>query len=213
MFSLLAALIAVTVFLCVLMGLRADLTRSRSGKILAFLVLFLMPCLVTWAGFSMQMERAKSTEFCLSCHIMADFGRSLYVDDKSYLPAAHFQNHRIPRGEACYTCHTNYTMFGGLHSKWRGLRHVYVEYLGTIPKPENIKLYEPFNNRECLYCHAGARSFLESSSHHKNPELLALAGSNKLSCMSSGCHDIVHDVATLKDANFWKEPASAGHRH
>jgi hypothetical protein len=30
------------------------------------------------------------------------------------------------------------------------------------------------------------------------------AASNQLSCMSSGCHDITHDVGTLHDATFWK---------
>jgi len=29
--------------------------------------------------------------------------------------------------------------------------------------------------------------------------------SNQISCMTSKCHDTVHDVATLKDATFWKE--------
>ena len=29
--------------------------------------------------------------------------------------------------------------------------------------------------------------------------------SGKLSCVSSGCHEFVHDVASLNDATFWKE--------
>jgi len=200
------AFIALTLLLCIVVALRADFTRARGGKILTFVVLFLLPLLALWTGYSEQMERAKSTRFCLSCHVMADYGKSLYIDDKSYIPAVHFQNNRIPRGEACYTCHTDYTMFGTVHSKWRGLRHVYVQYLGTIPKPEDIKLYEVFNNRECLHCHAGARSFLETSAHHKTPDMLSLVKANKLSCMSSNCHDTVHDVATMKDGKFWKEP-------
>jgi hypothetical protein len=53
-------------------------------------------------------------------------------------------------------------------------------------------------------CHAGARSYEEASSH---PDMLALAASNQLSCMSSNCHDIVHDVGTLKDATFWTPKA------
>jgi hypothetical protein len=38
---------------------------------------------------------------------------------------------------------------------------VYVYYFSTPPAPGNIKLYQPFNNRECLHCHLGARSFEE----------------------------------------------------
>jgi cytochrome c-type protein NapC len=196
---------AVTLLLAILVALRADLTRVRDGRILAFLALFLLPSLAVWAGVSEHMERAKSTAFCLSCHTMEDYGKSLRVDDPSYLPAAHFQNNRIPRDQACFTCHTDYTMFGGLKDKWRGLSHVYVQYLGTIPKTGEIKLYLPFHNRQCLYCHAGARSYLETSAHQKSPDLLEKANSNELSCTTSRCHDINHDVTTLADATFWDE--------
>jgi nitrate/TMAO reductase-like tetraheme cytochrome c subunit len=196
---------ALSVLLAVLVMVRPDTTRVREGRVLAFLALFLLPTIAVWAGVSQHMERAKTTEFCLSCHVMEDYGRSLYVDDRSYLPAAHFQNNRVPRDRACYTCHTDYTMFGGFKDKWRGLSHVYVQYFGTIPRTGEIKLYQPFNNRECLHCHAGARSYLETAAHQKTPDLIEKANKNELSCMSSRCHDINHDVTTLADATFWKE--------
>jgi cytochrome c-type protein NapC len=192
-----------------LTALRPELTRERGGRILAFFTLCILPVLAVWAGAQNHMERATSTEFCLSCHVMADFGKSLRVDDKSYLPAAHFQNNLVPREHACFTCHTDYTMFGDYKAKWRGLHHVEVQYFGKLPKPEDIKLYTPFNNRECLHCHAGARSYEEASPHHKTPDLLARAAANELSCMSSGCHDIVHEVATLGDTALWT-PGQAG---
>ena len=198
---------AVAIVLAVLACLRPELTRTQGGKILAFFALCVFPVLAAWSGFQQHMERATSTRFCLSCHIMADFGRSLYVDDKSYLPASHFQNNRVPREHACFTCHTDYTMFGDYRAKWRGMHHVWVQYFGTIPKPEEIKLYTPYNNRECLHCHLGARSFEETSSHHKDPNMLAKVKTNQLSCVSSNCHDIVHDVGTLNEATFWKPEA------
>jgi len=199
------AVAGLSILLGILMVVRADITRVREGRVLAFLALFLLPSISLWGGISQHMERAKTTEFCLSCHTMEDYGKSLRVNDKSYLPAAHYQNNRIPRDRACYTCHTDYTMFGGLKDKWRGLSHVYVQYLGTIPKTGEIKLYQPFNNRECLHCHAGARSYLETSAHQKSPDLIAKANNNEMSCMSSRCHDTVHDVTTLADASFWEE--------
>jgi hypothetical protein len=55
-----------------------------------------------------------------------------------------------------------------------------------VPKPEDIKLYQPYNNRECLHCHLGARRYEEASEHHKDPKILAQAASG-----------------TLKDATFW----------
>ena len=196
--------IAIALALGVLLAIRADLTRARGGKILAFVVLFIAPVLAVALGFSEHMERAESTQFCLSCHVMHDFGQSLYVDDPSYIPARHFQNNLVPRDHACYTCHTDYTMFGTAHAKLRGLRHVYIQYLGTIPAPADIKLYTPFNNRECLHCHAGMRAFEEHPKHSKTPDMMQQIMSNKLSCMTSKCHDTVHDVGTLKDATFWK---------
>jgi nitrate/TMAO reductase-like tetraheme cytochrome c subunit len=194
-----AALVALFV------GFRIHLTRSREGKMLAFVALFALPVMAAWGGFSEQMERAESTKFCLSCHVMEGFGKSLHRDDPSYIPAAHFQNIRVPRERACYTCHTNYTMFGTVTAKMEGLRHLWVQYAGTIPAPEAIRPYEPYNNRECLHCHLGARSFEQGSTHNKDPERLSLIKSNKLSCVSSGCHEFVHDIASLKDASFWKE--------
>jgi hypothetical protein len=200
LFCLAAALIALFV------GFRVHLTRSREGKMLAFVALFALPVMAAWAGFSEQMELAESTRFCLSCHVMSDFGKTLHIDDASYIPAAHFQNNRIPRDRACYTCHTEYTMFGPVKSKVRGLQHLWVQYVVGAPKPETIKLYDPFPNSGCLHCHLGARRFEEGSAHNKIPDLLSRVKSGKLSCVSSGCHEFVHDVASsLKDATFWKE--------
>jgi cytochrome c-type protein NapC len=192
-----------------LIAIRPEFTVARGGKIFAFVALCILPVLSVWAGFNAQIERSTSTQFCLSCHVMANFGKSLYVDDKSYIPAAHFQNNFVPRDHACFTCHTDYTMFGDYKAKWRGVHHVLVEYFGTIPKPEDIKLYTPYNNRECLHCHAGARAYEEASPHHKTPDMLAKVASNQLSCLSSGCHEFVHDVGDLGSATFWTPKAGA----
>ena len=204
--GLLFVLIAFSIALIALLVFRPGLTTTRGGKIMAFLLLFGLPLLCLGMGFSAEMQNSKSTKFCLSCHIMEPYGRSLYIDDLGHLPAAHFQNHLVPPNEACYTCHTNYAMFGGLKAKLGGLRHIYVYYLGNPPKPADIKLYEPYNNRECLHCHAVARSFEECVVHTSEPSLLANIKSNKTSCLSAGCHQTVHDIATLGEQKFWKEP-------
>ncbi len=183
---------------------RPGITVTRGGKIMAFLVLFLLPILCGAMGISSELERSKTTKFCLSCHIMEPYGQSLRVDDPSYLAAAHFQNHRVPADSACYTCHTNYAMFGSVKAKMAGLRHIYIYYLTTPPAPENIKLHEPYNNRECLHCHLGARSFEEGAVHNADPDLLPGVKTNKLSCISSGCHGVAHNVATLNKVKMWK---------
>ena len=192
------AVVLVTVALIALIVLRPSLVEARGGRILAFLSLCVLPLLMTGIGFSAQVEHSKSTGFCLSCHVMKPYGRSLRVDDSAYVPAQHFQNNRIPRGEACFTCHTDYTLFGDYKAKLRGLRHVYVNYLGTIP--EKIELYEPYNNRECLHCHAGARSFEESDLHK---EIRADLAKNATSCLE--CHDTIHNAHGLAGVKMWKE--------
>jgi cytochrome c-type protein NapC len=198
---LLSLILFSAVLVSVLVAL-PDITVSRGGKILAFLVLFVLPLLCMAIGVSSEVERSKSTSFCLSCHIMEPYGRSLKVDDPSYLAAAHFQNHRVPANHACYTCHTNYAMFGGVRAKLHGLKHVYVQYLGKLP--QQIHLYEPYNNRECLHCHLGARSFEEGVMHNADPDLLPAVKANTMSCLSSGCHDVVHNVGQIGNVKVWK---------
>lgn len=202
--ALIVTLVLFSAVLIAVLVARPSLTSTRTGKILAFLVLFFLPIFCGLMGVSEEMNRSETTAFCLSCHIMEPYGKSLYIDDPSHIPASHFQNHRVPADEACYTCHANYAMFGTLKAKLGGLRHVYMYYLGTPPAPQDIKLYEPFNNRECLHCHLGARTFEEGATHNADPATLPAIKSNQLSCLSSGCHDVTHDIAHLKDAKFWK---------
>jgi cytochrome c-type protein NapC len=181
---------------------KPTVTLTQGGKIFAFLSLFILPVLAALMGTSAQVEHAKSTKFCLSCHVMEPYGKSLHVDDSEYIPASHYENIRVPRSQACFTCHTNYTMFGDTKSKLRGLKHVYVYYLGTVPK--KIELYTPYHNRECLHCHAGARSFEEGATHNEESDRLQLIRDNKLSCLSSGCHNVVHNVGNLDKVQLWK---------
>ncbi len=201
---LLLLLIAATAVPIGVLVFRPGLTTSQGGKILAFFVLFLLPLICLGMGTTYHIDRSKRTEFCLSCHEMESHGKSLLVDDPGHLPAAHFQNHRVPAEEACYTCHTNYAMFGGFRAKMHGLKHVYVHYLRTPSAPEAIRLYDPYNNRECLHCHLGARSFEEGAVHTADPDLLPAVKANKVSCVSSGCHEVVHNVGSLNNVKFWK---------
>jgi len=182
--------------------LRPEMTGARAGKILAFVALFLLPIIAGGLGLSEHFQKSKQTAFCLSCHVMQPYGKSLYIDDKHYIAAAHFQNHRIPVDEACYTCHTDYVLYGGVRAKLRGMRHVYVQYLGHVPPPEKISLYSAYNNRECLHCHLGARSFEDETTHSAMRDDLV---SNQISCLTSGCHDTVHNVRDLANQKFWKE--------
>jgi cytochrome c-type protein NapC len=200
----LVAIIIFSIMLIAWLALRPSITTTRGGKILAFVALLVFPVLAGGMGVNEQIAHSKTTNFCLSCHVMEDYGKSLHVDDRSFIPAVHFQNHLVPHDNACFTCHTDYTMFGDVNAKLRGLKHVYKYYLDTPSNP--IRLYTPYNNRECLHCHNGGRSFEESEAHAKDPEMMAKIKTNQLGCTTSGCHNIIHNITQLKEVTLWKEP-------
>ena len=88
--SIIAAVFVTVTILVLVVGRHANVTRSREGKILAFVALFLLPVAAMSIGFSDHMTIAQSTRFCTSCHVMESHGRSLYIDDPSFVAARHF---------------------------------------------------------------------------------------------------------------------------
>ncbi len=196
--ALIVAVIA-TVALIGLVVERPKLLDGRPGKALAFLALCLLPMAALGLGAYSHLESSKRTEFCLSCHVMEPYGESLWVDDAEALPASHFQNRRIDRDTACFTCHTSYAMFGDVEAKIKGLKHLWVYYAGTIP--EKIELYEPYLNRECLHCHSGARAYEENEMH---ADIRAELVDGSTSCLE--CHSTGHDIANVHAATRWEAP-------
>jgi len=197
--GILIALIALAIALAALFLIRPSVTAGATGKILAFIGLFILPVLCVSAGMSEQMQRSEQTRFCISCHAMEPYGRSLYVDDPNYIPAQHFQNHRVPADQACYACHADYTIYGPLKDKLKGITRIYMQYVSTPPK--KIVISGGYSNLQCLHCHAGARSF------EGNPVHVAIMDSlktNQMSCISSGCHDTVHNASEIDHLKMWR---------
>jgi cytochrome c-type protein NapC len=196
----LIAFALVTVLVISMVMVRPSLTAGPAGKTLALVALAVLPAVSTTFGANAHLEASKTTEFCLSCHVMQPYGESLRLDDLSHLPAAHFQNSRVPRDHACFSCHTTYTMYGDLQAKMKGVRHLWVNYFGTIP--EKVELYEPFQNRECLHCHDGARTFEENEFHAELRQELA---TNETSCLE--CHDLAHEIENVDELPKWSRDA------
>ena len=206
MFGLTGVLVSLVVLTIILAGVflvRPSFTAGATGKILAFIGLCVLPTLCIATGMSFHMERSKQTAYCISCHSMETHGQSLYVLDKSYIPAQHFQNHLVQPNQACYTCHTDYTMYGPLKDKLKGLRYVYMEYVSSPPKV--IHLDGTYKNSQCLHCHAGTRDF-EANLNHMGP--MASLVSNQVSCISSGCHSTIHNASEVANLKMWKEGAA-----
>ena len=191
-YGIVIAMLALSIILAATLMLRPRLSGGTGGKILTFTALCVLPILSISSATSQHIERSKQTSFCLSCHVMEPYGKSLHADNGDQIPALHFQNQYVPKDSACYTCHTNYTMYGGLHSKIRGLRHVYANYLGHVPA--KIKLYEPYNNRECLHCHEGSKRFEESVGHTADEAEMQKIKSGQESCLTAECHYRAHYV-------------------
>jgi nitrate/TMAO reductase-like tetraheme cytochrome c subunit len=186
----------VTLLGVLLIVVRPSLATGAGGTALSLIAFAVLPAVATTFGTNAHIEASKSTEFCLSCHAMEPYGESLLLDDPAHVPAAHFQNGRVPRDHACYSCHTTYTLYGDAQAKWKGLRHLYVNYVAGVP--EKIELYEPFKNRECLHCHDGARSFEENEFHVEFRQQLT---TNETSCLE--CHDLAHEVQQLGELERW----------
>jgi len=201
--GILIALVVLTIVLAGVFLVRPSITTGATGKILAFIGLCVLPALCIGSGMSIHMQRSQQTSYCISCHSMESHGQSLYVLNTSYIPAQHFQNHFVPADKACYTCHTDYTMYGPLKDKLKGLRYLYMEYVSTPPKV--IHLDGTYSNLQCLHCHAGARNFEENLA--RMPSLASLE-SGQISCISSGCHDMIHNVSEVDHLKMWTEGAA-----
>lgn len=199
MTGILIALIALTIVLAAVFLVRTSITTGIPGKILAFGALCILPALCIAAGMSTHMQRSEQTTFCISCHSMENYGKSLYLDDPKHIPAQHFQNHRVPPDSACYSCHTDYTIYGPMKDKLKGVTRIYLQYV-TAP-PAKITIPGGFKNAQCLHCHADARGFEDNPVHKAMMDTLK---SEQLSCISSGCHDSVHNASEVDHLKMWR---------
>lgn len=174
-----------------------ELVRRTGGRLLLLAAAVLIPVALSGGGVLAGVKRSSETDFCISCHEMQPYGRSLFVDNPSSLAAVHYQKRLITRDQTCYACHTDYAMFGDVKAKMNGLKHVWVHYVTGVP--EKIELYQPYPNYNCLHCHDDARGYLEVLDHQENKAALA---SGKTSCLS--CHDVGHDLDGAAKGPFWQ---------
>jgi cytochrome c-type protein NapC len=174
-----------------------QLARSGAGRVALLVAAVLLPIAASAGGLSAGVAESSRTRFCLKCHEMQPLGRSLFVDDRHDLAAVHYQNRYVDRDTACYSCHTDYALFGDVKAKWNGLHHVQVHYLGKVPA--QFALYQPYSNRNCLRCHEDARRFLDAAPHR--PIQAALA-SGQTSCLA--CHRVAHDLGKATTGPFWQ---------
>jgi cytochrome c-type protein NapC len=176
------------------------LTDSKPAWLAVVFTVCALPLLAIGSGTTYAIQASSTTEFCLECHEMGDYGRSLFIDDRTVLPATHYQNRLVERDRACFACHTDYAMWGDVKAKLNGLKHLYVHYLDDIP--EQFELYQPYPNHNCLYCHEDARRYVEHPAHRGR---LAEFADDQTSCLT--CHGKGHALEQVEEGNFWLGPA------
>lgn len=202
-FALFLIVVSAIAVIAVWIGFDRLLT-TWSGRLWILGALCILP-VATWLNTTREsISQSSTTQFCLSCHEMTAFGHTLMIDDSEFVAAVHFQNNLVPQDKACYTCHTNYGMFGGAKAKLNGLRHMWVHYLGEIPEPHEMETYTPYSNANCLHCHRESRRFLDEGRHDSKENPMAGILADEISCLNSGCHDLVHPTDKLEQFHYWR---------
>lgn len=70
----------------------------------------------------LAISGAKPVAFCASCHVMHGYVEDLKNPDSEHLAAQPYQFRGIADHQ-CYTCHSEYGLFGDVQAKRAGLRH------------------------------------------------------------------------------------------
>ena len=162
------------------------------SKAFLFGSILVLPVIVVFLATAHGMSESMTVEACGQCHAMDGHVADLKDPKSDSLAAAHFKNRYIQENH-CYTCHSDYGMFGSVSAKLEGLGHVIHNTTGHYPKP--IKIAKPYSNVRCLNCHAGSQKFLATHEAEELPKLAA----NVDSCLD--CHGPAHTPAETKAAS------------
>jgi cytochrome c nitrite reductase small subunit len=163
----------------------------RRGRLAAFQskwLLFLGVCVAPFPvmilSSAVGLDQAKAVAFCKSCHVMRAFVADMEDPGSKSLAALHFHNRYIQH-DHCYTCHTDYGLFGTVEAKIGGLTHVWRETAGTYRVP--VKTKGPYKFTICLNCHGESRKFMAQKAHK---ESLAKVLRGETTC--TACHGPSH---------------------
>jgi nitrate/TMAO reductase-like tetraheme cytochrome c subunit len=166
---------------------------TPGSRQLLILGLGTLPLIVVFFGYAYGLEASKRVSACGSCHVMTPFVRDLRDPKSDTLAAVHFKNRYIQENH-CYTCHTDYGMFGTIRGKWEGLGHVLRYSTGRYRLP--IRIAHPYPNARCLACHGESQKFLRSSGH--SADVMPDITSGKSSCID--CHGPAHPAPETRAA-------------
>ena len=167
---------------------------TTASKQLVFVAIVPLPLALVFFAYSYGLEASKSVEACGACHVMTPYVNDMRDPKSETLAALHFKNRYIQENH-CYTCHTDYGMYGTIKAKWDGLGHTlrYTARAYTLPP----KISHPYSNLHCLGCHRASAKFLNPEKHSKEDMPALLSG--KTSCLD--CHAPAHPRPAEKRAS------------
>jgi nitrate/TMAO reductase-like tetraheme cytochrome c subunit len=165
-----------------------DVPESPRRHWLLLFAVALVPGLALVLGLGATLEDMKQPAFCGSCHVMHPFIADLTNPDSSTLAAVHYQNRYI-REHQCYTCHTDYGIFGPVRAKLAGVRHLVNYETGNYVEPITIR--EPYRDANCLHCHGESKVFRTA-----HADLLPALEAGDTSCLD--CHRPAHPEAPAR---------------
>lgn len=148
------------------------------------------------AGF----EHTKHRRFCGSCHVMVPYRADAEDLKSTSLASLHARNEAFG-DDNCYECHKDYGAFSTVMTKIGGMRHAYEYYthyknVDVKVALDEIELYKPFANANCMRCHSGTgKLWLEVPDHHAGAEDVR---GGEVSCVGQGCHGPAHPFSKPK---------------
>jgi nitrate/TMAO reductase-like tetraheme cytochrome c subunit len=172
--------------------LQGSRPREPAGRLMLLVGFLVVSPLAYWLNFGLAMDGAKEVSFCNSCHVMNGYVADLENPDSEHLASLHYQSRWIADHQ-CYTCHSDYGLFGGVEAKTAGLRHVWFYYMGGYELP--LKIRGTYDNQRCLFCHGPVKAFREVPEHQKNEAAIATSGK---SCVDGNCHVSPHPKSAAR---------------
>jgi cytochrome c-type protein NapC len=158
-------------------------------KLRMFFALGVFPTSAALFGNASNLETTKTVQFCGSCHVMDSYVADVRDPSSKSLASMHGRLETF-REDACYACHADYGMYGGVTTKINGMHHVVAFYGEDWSEPGHRApaLYEPYDTQRCTSCHDPLRVGAPLEHRVHEDKLRA----REISCAANGCHGPPH---------------------
>ena len=169
-----------------------SIVGDNNSRWLLFMSFVILSPFIFLANYEKGIQQSKRNDFCYSCHVMHGYIEDLEDPDSESLASVHYQ-YRWISDYQCYTCHSEYGMFGTAKAKVSGIGHIWAEHFTGYETP--LKIRGTYNNNICMHCHGPVLDFQDIEEHEDTLEDLK---DNKTSCLGADCHVSPHPK------NAWK---------